>query len=55
MAAGAALQHLRQAAAVDGEAQGGHLRQAVNGIKQKRSLNECFDCYNRRRSHQSLG
>jgi putative transposase len=32
-----------------------YLRPAENGIEQKRSLAECFDWYNRRRPHQSLG
>jgi len=31
------------------------LRPAANGIKQKKSLVECFDWDNRRRPHQSLG
>lgn len=32
-----------------------YLRPAGDGIEQARSLNECFDWYNRRRPHQSLG
>lgn len=32
-----------------------YLRPAENGIEQKRSLAACFDWYNRRRPHQSLG
>ena len=32
-----------------------YLRPAANGIEQKRSLVACFDWYNRRRPHQSLG
>jgi putative transposase len=32
-----------------------YLRPAVNGLEQKRSLDEVFDWYNRRRPHQALG
>ena len=32
-----------------------YLRPCDNGIDQQRSLAQCFDWYNRRRSHQSLG
>lgn len=32
-----------------------YLRPTENGVEQKRSLTECFDWYNRRRPHQSLG
>jgi transposase InsO family protein len=32
-----------------------YLRPCDTGIKQRKSLAECFDCYNRRRPHQSLG
>ena len=32
-----------------------YLRPAANGIEQKRSLGEFFDCYNLRRPHQALG
>jgi putative transposase len=31
-----------------------YLRQAANGIEQRRSLAEFFDWYNRRRPHQAL-
>jgi putative transposase len=32
-----------------------YLRPTENGTEQRRSLTECFDWYNRRRPHQSLG
>jgi putative transposase len=32
-----------------------YLRPCDNGIEQQRSLTQCFDWYNRRRPHQSLG
>ena len=39
---------------VDGQHEWVYLRPCDNGIEQQRSLVQCFDWYNRRRSHQSL-